>query len=300
MNIDYLKNELWRQKRRTVSSIIGLAIGVTLLLIINALSSAYRDAARVPLREIGADITVQRSGNVPRDMVGAVFPCSAVTLKGEEIKKIAKLNGVTGIGKALLLWVFDPNQAWVLLGIEKGNAVGPVNLKDSISEGRFLGESGSEALVESAFAERFNIKTGYDLSVGGTNYKVVGLVDASRAPKMAVANVYVGLEDARGMAIESPQVQTVSPFGPDDVNLLFIRADQRDVPIISSKLREMMGKQATIAGPDSFLKQLGGVFEMFDRFALVASLIAVLVSALITLKIMAGNLNEREIGRAHV
>lgn len=298
MNIDYLKNELWRQKRRTVSSITGLALGVTLLLTINALSTAYREAARAPLTEIGADITVQRSGDVPRDMVGAVFPCSAVTLKAEETKKIASLKGVNGIGKALLLWVFDPNQAWVVLGIEKGAAVGPVNLKDSVSEGRFLGESGSDALVESAFAERFNIKTGDDLSVGGANYKVVGLVNASLAPKMAVANVYIGLDDARRMAVESPQVQSVAPFGPDDVNLLFIRADQRDVPAISSELREMMGKQATIAGPDSFLKQLGGVFEMFDRFAMVASLIAVLISALVTLKIMAGNINERarEIG----
>jgi putative ABC transport system permease protein len=37
---------------------------------------------------------------------------------------------------------------------------------------------------------------------------------------------------------------------------------------------------------------------MFDRFAMVASLIAVLISALVTLKIMAGNINERarEIG----
>lgn len=298
MNIDYLKNELWRQKRRTISSVIGLALGVALLLTINALSSAYRDAARAPLKEIGADITVQRSGNVPRDMAGAVFPCSAVTLKGEEVKRISSLKGVTGIGKAVLLWVFDPNQAWVLLGVEKNNTVGPVNLKDSVSEGKFLGESGSEALVESAFAERFNIKTGDDLSVGGANFKVVGLVDASLAPKMAVANVYISLDDARRLAVESPQVQSVAPFGPDDVNLLFVRADQRDVPSISAQLREMMGKQTTIAAPDSFLKQLGGVFEMFDRFAMVASLIAVLVSALVTLKIMAGNINERvrEIG----
>lgn len=298
MNLQYLRNELWYQRRRTISAVIGLALGVTLLITINALSSAYRQAARAPLSEIDADITVQRSGNVPQDMTGPVFPCSAVTLKEEEVKRIATLKGVTGIGKAVLLWVFDPNQAWIVLGIEKENSIGPATLKNAISSGRFLGESKSEALVESTFAGRFGILLGDDITIAGENYKVVGLVDASRAPKIAVANVYIGLDDSRRMALVSPQVQSVSPFMDQDVNLLFIRADQHDVPTISAQLREIMGKQSTIASPDSFLKQLGGIFEIFDRFALFASLIAVFVSALVTLKIMAGNINERarEIG----
>ena len=110
MNIRYLRNELYYQKRRTLAAVIGLSIGIALLIILNALSMAYRHAARVPLQEIGADITVQRSGNVPRDMAGPVFPCSAVTIRAEEVKRIETLPGVRGLGKAVLLWVFDPDQ----------------------------------------------------------------------------------------------------------------------------------------------------------------------------------------------
>jgi putative ABC transport system permease protein len=56
-----MMNELYYQKRRTVTSILGLSIGIALLIILNSLSLAYRQAAHVPLKEIGADITVQRS-----------------------------------------------------------------------------------------------------------------------------------------------------------------------------------------------------------------------------------------------
>ncbi len=63
MNFGYLKNELYYRKRRTLTAILGLSIGIALLVIINALAAAYKEAARRPLQEIGADITVQRAGN---------------------------------------------------------------------------------------------------------------------------------------------------------------------------------------------------------------------------------------------
>ena len=106
-------------------SVLGLSIGIALLIILNSLSLAYRQAAHVPLKEIGADITVQRSGDVPKELAGAVFPCSAVTIRKEEVEKIQKLPGVRGIGTGLLLWVFDPNRAWIVLGIEQENSIGP-------------------------------------------------------------------------------------------------------------------------------------------------------------------------------
>ena len=102
MSLHYLIKELYYQRRRTLAAIIGLSIGIALLIILNALSAAYRQAAHAPLKEIGADITVQRPGNVPEQLTGAVFPCSAVTIRDDQVKKIQDLPGVRGIGKAVL------------------------------------------------------------------------------------------------------------------------------------------------------------------------------------------------------
>jgi ABC-type lipoprotein release transport system permease subunit len=298
MNLRYLKNELYYQKRRTLAAVTGLSIGIALLIILNALSMAYRRAAHVPLQEIGADVTVQRSGNVPKDLTGAVFPCSAVTIRDEEVKKIDTFPGVRGIGKALMLWVFDPKRAWIVLGIEQQNSVGPSILRNSVIEGRFLNTGKPEALIELSYARQFGIKVGDIVSVAKRDYPVVGLVDASRAAKIAVANIYLPLSESQSLAASSAQVQAVSPFKPDDVNLIFIKADEEKIPELSSALRTMMGKNATIGTPDSFLKLLGSLFALSDKFTLAASIIAILVAVLIAFKTMAGNITERarEIG----
>ncbi len=298
MNLRYLKNELYYQRRRTLTAVIGLSIGIALLIILNALSMAYRSAARAPLREIGADITVQRSGDVPKEMTGPVFPCSAVTIRAEQVKKIQGLPGVREIGQAVLLWVFDASRAWIVLGVEQQNSVGPSVLRNSLAQGRFFEDGKLEALVEAAYARQFGIKVGDTISVANNAYPVVGLVDASRAAKIAVANVYLPIAEAQRIAAASGQVQSVSPFDPADVNLLFIKADEGKIPELSSTLRTILGKNATIGTPDSFLKLLGSLFALSDKFTYAASLIAIFVAVLVAFKTMAGNITERtrEIG----
>ena len=298
MNLRYMIKELYYQKRRTLTSILGLSIGIALLILLNALSLAYRQAAHVPLKEIGADITVQRSGDIPKELTGPVFPCSAVTIRREEVEKIQKLEGVRGTGTALLLWVFDPNRAWIVLGIEKENSIGPSILRSSVTEGRFLEDGKPEALVEVAYARQFGIRVGDTLSVAGKKFPVVGFVDASRAAKIAVANVYLPISEAQNLAASSRELQSVSPFDPGDVNLLFIKAEQEKITSLASEMKGILGNKATVATPDSFLKLLGSLFALSDKFTLAASLIAIIVAILIAFKTMAGNIAERarEIG----
>jgi putative ABC transport system permease protein len=298
MNAGYLIRELYYQKRRTLTAILGLSIGIALLVILNALSLAYRQAAHAPLKEIGADITVQRPGDVPKELAGAVFPCSAVTIRKEEVEKIRSLPGIKGMGKAVLLWVFDSKQAWIVLGIEQSNTIGPAILRSAVAEGKFLEEGKSEALLEAAYARQFGIRVGDTVSVNGSPFPVVGLLDASRAAKIAVANLYLSLADAEGLAASSPNLQSVSPFAPGDVNLLFIKADQEKITDLAASLKGILGKKATVATPDSFLKLLGSLFALSDKFTLAASLIAIIVAILIAFKTMAGNIAERarEIG----
>ncbi len=298
MNLSYVVRELYHQKRRTVISVLGLSIGIALLVILNALSMAYHEAARVPLKEIGADITVQRPGNVPEELAGAVFPCSAVTIRKKELEEIGKIPGVRGMGTAVLLWVFDKNRAWIILGIEQDNPIGPSILKNFVTEGRYLEAGKTEAMVEAAYARQFGIKPGDTITVSGRQYPVVGIVDASHASKIAVGNLYLPLSEAQSLAMASRPLQTVSPFGPGDVNLLFIKADQEKTAVVAAALKGLLGEKTAVATPESFLKLLGSLFALSDKFTLVASIIAILIAVLIAFKTMAGNITERarEIG----
>jgi len=298
MSLRYAIKELYHQKRRTIISILGLSIGIALLVILNALSLAYHEAARAPLKEIGADITVQRPGNVPQELAGAVFPCSAVSIRKEEIEKIERIPGIRGLGKAVLLWIFDPTRAWIVLGIEQSNPVGPAVLRSFVTEGRFFAEGKPEALVEAAYARQFGIKLGNTVSVAGRQYPVVGIVDASHTSKIAIANLYLPLQETQAIAASSRPLQSVSPFAPGDVNLLFIKVDQENTVRAATALKGILGDKVAIATPESFLKLLGSLFALSDKFVLAASCIAILIAVLIAFKTMAGNIAERarEIG----
>jgi ABC-type antimicrobial peptide transport system permease subunit len=298
MNPSYLMKELYCRKRRTLVSITGLAIGISLLILLNALALAYRQAARAPLSEIGADITVQRAGNVPKELTGPVFPCSAVTIRKEEMDKIRKLPGIKGMGTALLLWVFDPNRALIVLGIEQENPIGPAILRASVTEGRFFADGKPEAMVEAAYARQYGVRLHDAVSVAGRKFPVVGFVDASRAAKIAVANVYLPIAEAQNLAVASQELQSVSPFAPGDANLLFIKAEQEKISGLAAEMKGILGDKTTAATPESFLKLLGSLFALSDTFTLAASLIAIIIAFLIAFKIMAGNIVERagEIG----
>ncbi|MDD5169710.1 MAG: ABC transporter permease [Syntrophales bacterium] len=298
MNLRYVFKELTHQKRRTVISIVGLSIGIAIFVILNALSLAYHEAARAPLKEIGADITVQRPGNVPENLTGAVFPCSAVTISEKEIKDIETIPGIRGIGRAVLLWVFDPNRAWIVMGIEQENPVGPSILKNFILEGRYFEPGKPEVLVDASYARQFGIKLGDHVTVAGRSYPVVALISASNASKIAVANLYMPIGEAQAIAAASKPLQTVSPFSGNDVNLLFIRADQERITSVAGAVKGILGPKTAVATPESFLKLLGSLFALSDKFTLAASVIAMLIAILIAFKTMAGNVAERarEIG----
>ena len=110
MRFSYVWREISLRRRRHLTAIFGLSVGVALLVCLQVLAGAYKEAARMPLQEIGADISIQRSGDVPQELQGAVFPCSAVTIRHQEVDQISQMPGVRAVGQGLLMWVFDKDQ----------------------------------------------------------------------------------------------------------------------------------------------------------------------------------------------
>ncbi|MHB1135043.1 MAG: hypothetical protein ACYC4L_21950, partial [Chloroflexota bacterium] len=74
MLLSYVLAELTRRPLRLAGSLLSVAVGVALFVSLQAYSEGYRNAARVPLSEIGADIIAQRQGERPQQFDGVVFP----------------------------------------------------------------------------------------------------------------------------------------------------------------------------------------------------------------------------------
>ena len=230
MSLHYLFSELRNRPTRALTGIFSIAIGVALFVSLQAYADGYRQAARAPLVEVGADLTAQQQGTVPDKFEGMVFPHSTAPIHRDEINQIRQLPGVQGVAEVLFFWSFEPDGFVAGLGLEPSDTIGPGRLKAAITEGRFL-QSGDHAVAvaDTTYARQNKLGLGSVVSLDGQLFTIVGLVDTSRAGQLANANLYIPLADARALANIAPQVRSVFDIRPDDANLLFLKTDQRRV-----------------------------------------------------------------------
>jgi putative ABC transport system permease protein len=277
-----------------MASTIAIGIGVALFISLQAYADAYRNAARVPLSEIGSDIIAQKQGERPLAFEGIVFPHSTSPLHQEEIQSIRQIPGVLAVGQSIFFWSYDAGRLLVGLGLDPSESVGPGRLSSAVRSGRFLqpGERGV-AVADTNYASENHLQPGNTLSVSGMSFTLVGLVDTTRAGQVANANLYIPLADAQALSSTAPNVLNVHDFRPTDANIIFIRANPAQAPAIAEQISTILGKDAIVTTPRSFDRVLGATFSLIDRFGLLVGLAGLLVAAVGLLRTTAAGLWER-------
>lgn len=298
MNPTYLFTELLRRPGRTLAAVLSVAVGVALFISLQAYATGYRQAARAPLAQIGADIAAQRQGDVPEAFEGPIFPHSTAPIHPDEVAAIQALPGVEAVGEAVLFWDFEPDQFLVVLGVDPpasaDKAVGPARLQSALQDGRFLiPNDRGVAVADVSFAQENNLGLDDVLSIAGRSFSIVGLVDTSRAGQVANANLYISLADAREIASTAPNVLAVHDFRPADANILFIKANQAQAETVATAVANLLGKQALVSSARSFSEVLGASFRLIDQFGWVVGLAGLLVAIAGLLRSVAVNLDER-------
>jgi lipoprotein-releasing system permease protein len=291
----YIFSELWGRRRRTWGNVSLVAFSIGLLLVVNILAESFQAAFHAPLDDIGADLTVQRAGDIPEKMEGPVLPCSVVPIRDEEVKQISRLAPVQSVAEALLMWDFEPDGYFSIMGLDPEASSGPALLRKTLVSGRFL-EKGDrlKALADRSFSSSHEVSPGQSIEIHGTQYQVVGVVDTSRIGKLASAQVYVTLHDARSVAANSEGVRSLYDFGPKDSNILFVRAARDQVASVDKSIKQIMGAKVTVSTPSSFREMLGSVFSLTDRFAWMISLIALVGALKLVGRTAAANIGERK------
>ena len=88
---NYLKQELFHRSGRSVVTLVSIALVVFMAVTLTAISRASTDALRLPLENVGADIVVQLSGDIPQKLEGLVFSHPTAQLPAEIVEEIKKL-----------------------------------------------------------------------------------------------------------------------------------------------------------------------------------------------------------------
>lgn len=293
MNASLVLRELGNRPHRTVAGILGVAIGVALLVAVNAVSDGYSEAMSLPFRSLGADIVVTNPGRdgsaeEGRSMRGVRIPFSTRPISADDMARLSSLEHVAEHSRALHLWEFAVGGFRSVMGVDLSHpGLGPVRFQEWIVRGRPLERSG-EILLERHFAKFQHVDAGGTMEIGGRTFSVAGLLEIREGAQVSAANAYMSLEDA----------QALLPGAGNPANIVYLRL--RDPAMQDAVRRSIGGRMPGLAagGSSSFLELAGGMSALSGRFAWMMSVAALIGSAFLVLRTMTAGLVERlpEIG----
>lgn len=292
----YFVSEVRHRLGRTLTTVLGVAIGVALFIALTAAGEGFREVARRPLAGVGADIVLTRpaSGNetaaAGQTTRGVRLPFGISTFTRGDLNKEQKIQAVDAVAGALLLWDFGASSYQTVLGVDVNQpAVGPARAREWVVAGRFLQSDDTRAaVVDKHYAAFFRLKPGDVVDIGGEPFRVVGIVEPKEGSQVAAANLYVPLADAQALA----------QLNADALNQIYVRVAQASaVDDVVGQSRAALGEvSATTA--QSIVQVMGGIASVSERFASIAALVALLGGIALTGLALSASVTERrrEIG----
>ena len=196
---NYLKQELSHRSGRSVVTLVSIALVVFMAVTLTAISRASTDALRLPLENVGADIVVQLSRDIPQKLEGLVFSHPTAQLPAEIVEEIKNLPGVIHTTGAVFLWDLSPNKFQSLLGVDSKGTSGIPGLNSQLINGKPLDPSirPVEALVDGDFAAKNKLKVGDHVELQGQSYRISGTVDTPKSGNIMRADTYLPLAEAQ-------------------------------------------------------------------------------------------------------
>ncbi|HID50508.1 MAG TPA: FtsX-like permease family protein [Anaerolineae bacterium] len=292
--LTYLGAELQHRPGRTIGALIGVALGVALFIALIAAGNGFREAARQPLADIGADILISRPDNAgaaaAQTTRGIRQPFGLAPLTMAEVDGLSDLPGISSVSGGLLLWDFGANSYQTVLGVDASQAgTGPAQASDWIVNGRFFQPDETEVIVvDRHYAAFFGLQPGGTVEIGERPFTVVGVIEAPGGNQAAAANFYLPLADA----------QSLAGLANDQINQIYVRVEEAsDVEAVVAGSETRLGDISAMT-EQSIVQVMGGVALVSDRFAGVAASAALLGGLILTgITLSAGiNLRAGEIG----
>jgi hypothetical protein len=293
MKLSFVWAELSRRPARTAAGLLSVAVGVALFVSLAAYATAYRQAARFPLTEIGANVVAQRQGTVPKAFRGIVLPHSTAPIHRSEVDTVRSLPGVQEVGEAVFFWDFEPGGFVIGMGLDPASAVAD-RMRAGLRTGRFLRAGDHDvAVVDATYAAQQHVTVGGTINVGGKPVTSVGIVETAQAGQLVEANLYLPLSDARALVAAAPNVRAVHDIRTDDDDILYVRTDPAHTASVAAQLKQLLGKTAIVTTPRSFEDVLGSAFALIDRFGALIGLTGLVVAMVGLLRAAAAGLWER-------
>ncbi len=293
--LHYLKKELYYRFGRSTVTLVSVSLVVFMAVTLTAISNASSDALRLPLENVGADIVVQLSGDIPKKLEGLVFPHPTAQLPADAVERIRNLPGVIRTTGAVFLWDLSPNKFQSLLGVDSKGTSGIPGLNSQLISGKPLDPKvlPVEALVDGDFASKNKLKAGYQIELQGKSYRISGTVDTPKSGNIMRADIYLPLAEAQLLASNAPWIIDLYPFTKTDVNLLFLEVDQRHLGTVTSSVEKMLGEKAIVSSEISIQEELEDLMFLSDQMSVIFIAVVALLALALLARSTATAISER-------
>lgn len=283
----YAIKEINKRKKQYALSILIISLVVVIIVVLNSLNLAYKEASKLPFESVHSSIIVQKNGNVPENTTGAVLSCSLAPITQDYLTQINKIEGVKDVSSGLFLWVFEKDNFERVLGLNWNDSLGK-KISSKIISGRI--PNNNEILVEKTYAQQNNLTLNQAITILGTDYSISGIVETSGKDILS-SDIYIGISESQKMAFNSINLQKTEKFNQNDINIIFIDTDQTKVQEISDKLNLIFnsnvsdnGKTPTgqnigsfsIYTPKSFETKVSSFFMLSEKLILIISLVTLI------------------------
>lgn len=243
---------LFRQRMRTLLTVIGISVGITIVVALGAITGGLKGTAGAMLREGGADFMVARAGSA--DLTFS-------TVSEEEWAGVASLEGVErATGILIHVTQHGSNAYFPLLGIRPGQlALGPPELVS----GRLLRAGApDEVILGSGAAASTGATPGSNVTIDGRPLNVVGVYRSENV--FFDAGAYAPLETVQELARK-----------PDVVTAVFVTtASGTDPQALATRIEDGFPDLTTVASVGEYGKVDQGI-QVMDALNLAVTVLAV-------------------------
>ena len=234
--LHYAIKELLKRSKLYLLSVMVIGLVTLMVITLNSLGDAYKEASRLPFNDIQGTIIMQRNGNVPEDISGVLLSCSLAPIRQEVISRISKIDDVRDISTALSLWVFDADHFKRVLGVNWSDNFGK-KLASKLIEGT-IPKTNQEVLVEKTYAQKNALEIGRKIDIAGQQFTIVGFIGTA-GNEMVASDIYLNLREAQEMAYQSKNLQEVEAFDKTDVNIVFIDAAYPNMVAATQQIKQI-------------------------------------------------------------
>lgn len=285
----YLVRELIYRWARTLFVVGGVALAVSMVVLLPVLGQGFHSLAQLPFKGLDADLVVQQGPTesaLPETM-GLMLPYSAQPIPHNRWSNMGEISGVTAIMGSVLLWHFAPGKFFSVSGVPlnaKTEAIGPGRVGEWLIKGRMPAEGAHEAVVERHYGAFYRLKPGTQIDIGSAQFTITGVVDIQQGSQIAASNFYIDINEARDLV----------DMEKGSVNQLFLRVSD---PSRADSAKATVMKQlprASVVSADSFLTLLGTLSRLTGQFQRVTVTVGSLLALLLLIVFLRGAVGERQ------